>query len=56
MGKSLEGGKIEDADFEPPEEALNLLIFRTKKPGYMEIEFDQGVPVAVDGVDMAIAD
>ena len=55
-GRAVEGGKIEDADFEPPEEAFEFINFQNERAGYMEIEFDQGVPMAVDGVDMAIAD
>jgi argininosuccinate synthase len=55
-GRAIEGGKIEDADFEPPEEAFEFIKFQNERAGYMEIEFDQGVPMAVDGVDMAIAD
>ena len=55
-GRAIEGGKIEDADFEPPEEAFEFINFQNERAGYMEIEFDQGVPMAVDGVDMAIAD
>jgi len=55
-GRAVEGGKIEDADFEPPEEAFEFINFQNDRAGYMEIEFDQGVPIAVDGVDMAIAD
>jgi argininosuccinate synthase len=55
-GRAVEGGKIEDADFEPPEEAFEFINFQNERAGYMEIEFDQGVPIAVDGVDMAIAD
>jgi argininosuccinate synthase len=55
-GRAVEGGKIEDADFEPPEEAFEFIDFQNERAGYMEIEFDQGVPMAVDGVDMAIAD
>ena len=56
FGEEPEGGKIEDADFEPPEEAFEFINFQNERAGYMEIEFDQGVPMAVDGVDMAIAD
>lgn len=55
-GRAVEGGKIEDADFEPPEEAFEFINFQNERAGYMEIEFDQGVPMAVDGVDMAIAE
>jgi argininosuccinate synthase len=47
-GRALEGGEIEDADFEPPEEAFEFINFQNDKAGYMEIQFDQGIPVGVD--------
>ena len=55
-GRALEGGKIEDADFEPPEEAFEFINFQNDKPGYMEIEFDQGIPVAADGEHVPLVD
>ena len=55
-GRAIEGGRIEEADFEPPEDAFEFINFQNDKAGYMEIEFDQGMPIAVDGVDMAITD
>jgi argininosuccinate synthase len=53
-GRAIEGGKIEEADFEPPEDAFEFINFQNAGVGYMEIQFDQGVPVAVDGVRMAL--
>jgi argininosuccinate synthase len=47
-GRALEGGKLEEADFEPPEEAFEFINFQNDKVGYMEIEFDQGIPVGAD--------
>jgi len=55
-GRAIEGGRIEEADFEPPEDAFEFINFQNDKAGYMEIEFDQGVPIAVDGVDMTLTD
>ncbi len=55
-GRALEGGKIEEADFEPPEEAFKFINFQNDKPGYMEIEFDQGIPVAADGEHIPLID
>jgi argininosuccinate synthase len=55
-GRAIEGGKIEEADFEPPEDAFEFINFQNDKAGYMEIEFDQGIPMAVDGVDMPLND
>jgi argininosuccinate synthase len=55
-GRAVEGGNIEDADFEPPEEAFQFINFKNDKPGYLELEFDQGTPVAADGKSMQITD
>ncbi|MDQ5875310.1 MAG: argininosuccinate synthase [Thermoproteota archaeon] len=55
-GRALEGGKIEDADFEPPEEAFEFINFQNDKAGYVEIEFDKGIPVGVDGDHIPLVD
>src|SRR5581483_9948535 len=41
---------------EPPEEAFQFINFKNDKAGYVDIEFDQGVPVAVDGKRMPLID
>lgn len=50
-GRAIEGGILEDAYKEPPEDAF--IWIKTKnlpdKPQYLEIEFKGGLPVAVDG-------
>jgi argininosuccinate synthase len=58
-GRSIECGVLEDPWCEPPEEIYTL----TKSPGecpnepaYLEIEFEAGVPVRVNGVPMAPVD
>jgi len=55
-GRAVEGGNIEDADFEPPEEAFQVINFKNDKAGYIEIEFEQGVPMAADGKRMPLID
>jgi argininosuccinate synthase len=55
-GRAVEGGNIEDADFEPPEEAFQFINFQNDKAEYMEIEFEQGVPIAVDGKHIPVVD
>jgi len=55
-GRAVEGGNIEDADFEPPEEAFQVINFQNDKAGYIEIEFEQGVPMAADGKRMPLID
>ncbi|HXX05909.1 MAG TPA: argininosuccinate synthase [Candidatus Bathyarchaeia archaeon] len=50
-GRAIEGGDLEDSFEEPPEDAF--IWVKTKnmpdKPQYLEIRFNQGIPVAVDG-------
>src|SRR5947209_4624176 len=50
-GRAIEGGILEDAYKEPPEDAF--IWVKTKnlsdKPQYLEIEFKKGIPVAADG-------
>ena len=50
-GRAIEGGDMEDAYKEPPEDAFIWVKTRNmpNKPQYLEIEFKEGVPVAVDG-------
>jgi argininosuccinate synthase len=49
-GRAIEGGNLEDPYSEPPADAF--IWFKTKNlpdtPRYMEIEFEKGIPVAVD--------
>ncbi len=53
-GRAIEGGVLEDAFNEPPDDAF--IWVKTKnlpdKPTYLEIKFLKGVPVAVDGKTM----
>jgi argininosuccinate synthase len=50
-GRAIEGGVLEDPFKEPPQDAF--IWVKTKnlpdKPVYVEIKFQQGIPVAVDG-------
>jgi len=55
-GRALEGGKIEEADFEPPEDAFQFINFQNDKAGYIEIEFEEGIPVAVDDEHIPLVD
>jgi argininosuccinate synthase len=55
-GRSIEGGRLVDPSNEPPEEVFAL----TRAPGlapdipaYVELEFDAGVPVAINGVPLS---
>ncbi len=58
-GRSIEGGKLEDPDFSPPEEIFQW----TKGPdaalnesSEVTIEFAKGVPTHINGVSLAPAD
>ena len=55
-GRAVEGGSLEDTEVEPPKEAFQFINFENDKALYMEFEFEQGVPVAVDGKDMPLVD
>ncbi len=50
-GRAIEGGSLEDPFKEPPSDAF--IWVKTKnlpsKPSYVEIQFEKGIPVAVDG-------
>ncbi len=53
-GRAVEGGDIEEADFEPPWEAFQFINFKNDKAAYLEIEFEKGIPIAADGKRMPI--
>ena len=55
-GRAVEGGKIEEADFEPPEDAFQFINFNNDKAGYLELEFQSGVPISADGKRMPLVD
>jgi len=50
-GRAIEGGVLEDPFVEPPDDAF--IWVKTKKlaanPSYLEIKFERGIPIAVDG-------
>ncbi len=48
-GRSIEGGKLEDPDFAPPEEIFEWTRVTANKPEEVEIEFEKGIPVAING-------
>lgn len=53
-GRAIEGGAMEDAFSEPPDDAF--IWVKTKnlpdKPQYLEIKFENGIPIALDGKRM----
>ncbi len=51
-GRSIECGVLEDPWLEPPEEVFAWTKSASEapdEPGYVEITFEQGIPVAIDG-------
>jgi argininosuccinate synthase len=53
-GRAIEGGNLEDPYSQPPEDAFQLVKFDNNNTGYLELEFKNGVPAAVDGNVMTI--
>jgi len=54
-GISIECGKLEDPWEEPPEDAYQMTTSPEKapdKPTYIEIEFEEGIPVGINGKKM----
>ncbi len=54
-GRSAEAGVLEQADKEPPEDAFAWTVNPTEapdEPQYVEVRFEKGVPVALDGAAM----
>ncbi len=53
-GRAIEGGELENAYAEPPEDAF--IWVKTKnlpeKPQYLEVKFREGIPIAVDGKNL----
>ncbi len=51
LGRSIEAGPLEDLEVEPPEEVYLLtrpVADAPDTPEYLEIEFEQGIPTALD--------
>ncbi len=54
-GRAIECGAIEDPWTEPPADAYTMTVSPDKapdKPQYLEIGFEKGVPVSIDGKEM----
>jgi len=52
---SHEGGPLEDPSQEPPEDMYQITVSPEKAPdtpAYVTVEFEQGMPVGLDGVEM----
>ena len=53
-GRAIEGGMVEDANSEPPTDAFQFVKFDNENADYLELEFENGIPVAADGHRMKI--
>ena len=56
-GRSIECGVLEDPWIEPPDDIYTLTRSPQHcpdEPAYIEIDFDRGVPVRANGIDMAL--
>lgn len=50
-GRSIEGGILEDPWQEPPEDIYLWTKLENKEPSYIEITFEKGIPVKLNGVE-----
>ncbi len=48
-GRSIEGGELEDLNNEPMNDAFEFVKFENNSVGVVEIGFENGVPVSLDG-------
>ncbi len=58
-GRSIECGVLEDPWQEPPEDIYTLTkapVGAPDRPAYVEIDFEQGVPVSINGVAMPLVE
>jgi len=58
-GRSIECGILENPWIEPPEDVFELTVSPQKapdEPTYIEIEFDAGIPVKIDGKELPPVD
>ncbi len=53
-GRAIEGGSVEDAGSEPPYNVFGFVRFDDDRVEYIEVEFKEGVPIAVDDRPMDI--
>jgi argininosuccinate synthase len=59
FGRSIEAGPLEDPDHEPTPDVFEMTAEpedAPDEPRYVEIGFERGLPVSLDGVEMALVD
>jgi argininosuccinate synthase len=55
-GRSIEGGELENPFVEPPEDCFKFIKFNNSDVDYLEIEYENGVPIIADGKRMNLMD
>jgi argininosuccinate synthase len=55
-GRSIEGGDLENAFCEPPVDAFSFVDLTNDRIGQIELEFQNGIPMAVDGKRMRMVE
>lgn len=48
-GRAIEGGELENASIEPPENIFHFVKQHSSGTRYVEIEFKSGIPISLDG-------
>ncbi len=48
-GRSIEGGPLEDLNNEPPADAFEYVKLDNSSTGYVDLEFEKGVPISING-------
>lgn len=55
-GRSIEGGDLENPFVEPSEDCFKFIQFNNSDVGYLEIEYEKGLPITADGKRMDLVD
>ena len=59
FGRSIEAGPLEDPDHEPTKDVFEMTAAPEEapdEPGYVEIGFEEGLPVSLDGEELALVE
>ena len=59
FGRSIEAGPLEDPDHEPTQDVFEITAAPEEapdEPGYVEIGFEEGLPVSLDGEELALVE
>jgi argininosuccinate synthase len=55
-GRSIEGGELENPYVEPPADCFKFIKFNNSAVDYLEIEYENGLPIIADGKRMNLMD